>query len=131
MVLLEEGQSRRMVEVGPTREVVVMEVVGVAEVGVGVVEEEEESSMALDDCELDWGDGVVLEFEEREDSAPPTPPPTAAAITMIAMIIAIQNVRFLKPQIVFVRDCSGASLCHASLCVSDAMFGCAGIGSGE
>ena len=71
-----------------------IDVLGSADVGVGVVE----ASDAAEDCDCDAL--LLLLPDDLEDSAPPTPPPTAAATTTIATMTIIQNVFFLSPHIV-------------------------------
>ena len=120
MLLLEDGQSRRMVEDGPTSSVVLIEVLDEADVGVGVVEASVVPALLL----------LLLLDDDLEDSAPPTPPPTAAATTIIATMSTIQNVRLLSPHIVRGRAGSWAASWYEILFESSTC-GCAGIGSGE
>lgn len=101
-----------MVAVGPTNDVVVIEVVEV--VGERGAEEEptvfalavcDSNAPALAIRELhDLSDSVdetlpVLE-NGRDASAPPTPPLTAPTTTKIATITTIQNILLLSPHIV-------------------------------
>lgn len=92
-VSFEEGQSRRIVEVGPMMDVVVTFVLGGADVGVGVG--------VLDGfCDTSAPLALLLLFDDFDESAPPTPPPTAAATTISAISNAIQNVLLRSPHIV-------------------------------
>lgn len=106
-VSLDDGQSRRMVEVGPAIVDVDSEAVVSEDVGVGVVER---LAGAVDcapdgagDCDCDDAWDVLLDLFAR---APPTPPPTAATMTMMATMRPIQNVLFLIPHIVRGWSCS-------------------------
>lgn len=101
-MLLEDGQSRRIVEDGPTMAVVVTGVVGSADVGVGVVDDEPDCDEA-EDCAAPALFVVLCLFEA---SAPPTPPPTAATIMMARTMNVIQKVLFLRPHIVLGWSCS-------------------------
>jgi hypothetical protein len=60
--------------------------------------------------------GVVSLRAERVASTPPTPPATAAAMTIVAMMEMIQNIRFRSPQIVF--DLSISCTCGSSAILS-------------
>jgi hypothetical protein len=115
-VLFDDGQSRKMVDEGPTS-VVVVRLGGEVEVGVenedggdsGAEGEEGGAVLLLLLAAMladvlveiaDFGDVVSL-WAERVASTPPTPLATAAAMTIMAMMEMIQNVRFRSPQIVF------------------------------
>ena len=125
---LEEGQSRTIVEVGPTIVVAVTLILG-SMVGVDVVDDnndgpmlavkdkDDDAAAADDDDDGDdnddrraltpsgWDVSAVFAllplFEEAEARAPPTPPPTAPATTTIATPTNIQKLRLRRPHMVY------------------------------
>jgi hypothetical protein len=118
IVLLDEGQSRRRVALGPTMVVVATLSVDVGvTVGEGVDDEVDVDTDAEFGVDVDADVSVAEEpdndcadvtpvvsfFEAR---APPTPPAIAATTATSAMIAIIQNVLFLKPHIVRGWSCS-------------------------
>lgn len=143
---LEEGQSRTIVEVGPTIVVAVTLILG-SMVGVDVVDDNNDGPMlavkdkdddaaaaaaADDDGDVNddrraltpsgWDVSAVFAllplFEEAEARAPPTPPPTAAITTTTATTTNIQNLLLRRPQMVSCCPKSGSSLLYGYLCVS-------------
>ena len=137
---LEEGQSRTIVEVGPTIVVAVTLILG-SMVGVDVVDDnndgpmlavkdkDDDAAAAADDDDdrraltpSGWDVSAVFAllplFEEAEARAPPTPPPTAAITTTTATTTNIQNLLLRRPQMVSCCPKSGSSLLYGYLCVS-------------
>jgi hypothetical protein len=76
------------------------------------------------------GDVVSLRAE-RVASTPPTPPATAAAMTIVAMMETIQNVRFRSPQIFFGLSISCSRGSSAILSLSSSWLAYVGISSDE
>jgi hypothetical protein len=111
-VSFEEGQSRKIVEDGPTMDVVVTFDCAGSDVGVGVLEGFGDASAPLP---------FLLPSNHFDENAPPTPPPTAAATTISASSNINQNVLFRSPRIVL----SPSDSCAA---IADVYFGVSKLG---
>jgi hypothetical protein len=111
-VSFEEGQSRKIVEDGPTMNVVVTFDCAGWDVGVGVLEGFGDASAPLP---------FLLPSNHFDENAPPTPPPTAAATTISASSNINQNVLFRSPRIVL----SPSDSCAA---IADVYFGVSKLG---